>query len=147
MNEILSETLSETDPFDSEFQAISISAKSDISSAFIYDDKYFQEIQNEILEQGKTIETFIRGRSARKNASETFRILQTLFALFKSSLSMNINLRKLIVKSKYIISQEMDESKKAKRMIIDFIKTASNVSNTQFNSLNSIINFIMKKIK
>ncbi|OHT12172.1 hypothetical protein TRFO_18174 [Tritrichomonas foetus] len=139
-----SDTIPISDEFESDIRGISESC--DISSIDLA-DRQFSDLQNDILEQGKAIEAFIKLHSAKKRVSETFRVLQALFILFKSTLSMNINLRQTLIKNRCQYSQEADDAKKARKNVSDFLIGVSKISNKSFKSLFDVAKYMKQSIQ
>lgn len=139
-----SEPAPNSESFESEILPNS-SGTSDISSANVI-EKQFSDLQNDILEQGRAIESFIKLHSAKKSASETFRVLQTLFVLFKSALSMNINLRQIIVNSRSQLNRGIEDSQKIQKEKNEFIINAKSITRQQFNGLPDIIEFLKQNV-
>lgn len=76
-----------------------------------YNPTEVSHLQNEILKQSQQIEKFIQADEEHEGDS-SFVVLKSLFALFKSELSVNLTLRRLLVeekKSTETMSQQIEE--------------------------------------
>jgi chromosome segregation ATPase len=70
------------------------SGASESTVASSYTASEIHHLQNKILQQSKQIEQFI---ATADESESSFRVLKTLFSLFKSELSVNLSLRKRLV--------------------------------------------------
>ena len=66
------------------------------------------QLQNEILKQSRQIQKFIQSNESAHGNDSSFVVLKSLFALFKSELSVNLALRKHLVDEKKL-SESMEE--------------------------------------
>ena len=74
--------------------------ESSSDSSFARTEGQLNQVQNEILQQGKDIEKFIEEHNRNHKPSSVFKTLETLFQLFKSELSMNLALRRGLLQAK-----------------------------------------------
>ncbi|OHT04537.1 hypothetical protein TRFO_27988 [Tritrichomonas foetus] len=90
--------------------SVYMSSVSDTDNDSSVSDIQISQLQAEILQQSKDIEKFIQStRQDEDNASLT--VLRSLFILFKSELSVNLKLRKLLVDERKKVTQMTDSIK------------------------------------
>ena len=75
------------------------------------DTQQLNDIQGEILTKSKQIEDFIKKMKKIKGKSDSFQFLETLFALFKSEVQVNISLRQAILKQQQEYKDEITNLK------------------------------------
>lgn len=114
----------------------SISEKEDYSSV---SDAQISQLQAEILQQSKGIEKYIRN-SSKNEDSTSFSVLKSLFALFKSELSVNLKLRTILVDERSKSSQTNDE-------IRYFFHSLRKLGFQNFNDFQSVLDFISNQNK
>ena len=69
------------------------------------------DTQTEILVKSQQIEKYIHRMKSFQNKSESFQFLETLFALFKYEVQVNISLRKSVLKQQQKYNEEIAELK------------------------------------
>lgn len=114
----------------------SISEREDYTSV---SDAQISQLQAEILQQSKGIEKYIRN-SSKVEDSTSFSVLKSLFALFKSELSVNLKLRTILVDERNKCSQINDEIKY-------FFHSLHKLGFTNINDFQSVLDLISNQDK
>ena len=108
---------------------VSSAAETDDDQSF--SDMQVSQLQAEILQQSKDIEAFIKN-SRKDDDSASLTVLKSLFVLFKSELSVNLKLRKLLV----------DERKKKSQCEVElksFFHAVHKIGYQNINDLSTIV--------
>lgn len=99
-------------------------------------------VQDQVSNQVQEISNFIDKHSAQGDNSSTFRVLQTLYSLFQTEVSINMSLRKVIHKSKQTATQNTNFLHETKFQMDNFLKSTSIIANISFSDLNQVINHL-----
>lgn len=120
---------------------------SHLSSTSIYSENIFSDLQNDIFEQGRQIESFIKMHAKHKSASESFKVLQKLFTLFKSVIAITFNLRKLILDYRYQLNNEPNKFGSMNNETRTFLKQASLYCSQPCRNLSEVLVFLKSNQK
>jgi chromosome segregation ATPase len=96
------------------------------------------ELQQQIISQSTAIEEYITAHRSQTQGSESFAVLQSLFGLFKSEVSMNIALRKAIGEERRLRAAVENHRSK-------FFKELGRTARTTFDSYDSVRDFVASR--
>ncbi|OHT15606.1 hypothetical protein TRFO_42434 [Tritrichomonas foetus] len=99
------------------------------------------KLQKEILAQSQSIEDYIKTHHSQLKSNESFSVLESLFTLFKSEVSMNLTLRKAILQERKIRANCEQE----KSLVVSFFQELSRITNTPINSFEDVYSFVISK--
>jgi chromosome segregation ATPase len=97
------------------------------------------ELQQQIVSQSAAIEEYIASHRSQTKASESFALLQSLFGLFKSEVSMNISLRKAL-------SEERRQRAAAEAHRSKFFRQIGRVAHAKIDSYDCAHDFVAFRV-
>jgi hypothetical protein len=110
------------------------SVVSDDGSSVTADD--VMNLQQEVMTQSKAIEDYILSHQTQRKTSESFSVLQTLFALFKSEVAANLSLKKAIAAER---QRRPDTA--------TFFKELSRMTRSDIQSFDDVYQFLVSQHK
>lgn len=117
--------------------------ESSSDSSFARTEGQLNQVQNEILQQGKDIEKFIEEHNRNHKPSSVFKTLETLFQLFKSELSMNLALRRGLLQAKERNEALTEQTNKQSAEIQSFLNTFTENLHVEVDSLSAACEHII----
>jgi chromosome segregation ATPase len=117
------------------------------SSSLNSTEDQVNQLQNEILGQGREIQQFIEAHAKLHKPSAAFRALMTLFDLFKSELSMNFALRQALMKEKSNTEGYCEAIEEQKRQIEDFLRSIATLTQIEVPDLRAVYDCIAKQLE
>lgn len=117
--------------------------ESSSDSSFARTEGQLNQVQNEILQQGKDIEKFIEEHNRNHKPSSVFKTLETLFQLFKSELSMNLALRRGLLQAKERNEALTEQTNKQSAEIQTFLKTFTENLHVEVDNLSAACEHII----
>lgn len=115
-------------------------------SEFSVAENRLNEIEAEVMEQGKVIEKFIQNHSVSSNEPEHFLVLRELYQLFKTEVHLNIQLRKQISDSIPTHKNIIAKNQRFSEILTGFIRDFNLYFNQPCKNLNDITQFFLDHI-
>lgn len=117
------------------------------AAEFAKTENELNQLQTEIMNQGKDIEQFIKVHSSKHQTSNTFHALEMLFELFKSELSMNLMLRRSLMQEKANGQQTIEYIEKLENEKKEFFAHLSKGSTNTISDYDQVIAFVIDQMK
>jgi hypothetical protein len=100
-------------------------------------------LQKQILSQTKAIERYISEHQTQSNPSEAFALLQSLFALFKSEISMNLAMEKAVAQERF---RRIDAEKSAFDTV-NFFKEFGRMTHSRVESFDDVYDLVVTQFE
>ena len=101
-------------------------------------EEQVNELQNQILTQGKEIELYIKSHS-QIHQSSSFKVLSILFDLFKTELSLNLSLRRSLIIEKQSAANSKSKFEEQYFQIEQFYSLFEQISGEKVHDLTTIL--------
>jgi chromosome segregation ATPase len=99
------------------------------------------ELQQHILSQSAVIESFILNHQAKLKHNESFVVLESLFRLFQSEVSMNLAFRKAVAQERRL----RKAAEEGAFDVVGFFKEFGRITHTEPNSFDDVYDFVIDR--